>query len=73
MRSLPQGWTVELQGLSESVVFTSPAGSFLLWSPEGWMRGHGTTATPAPGLPQATSMKEARRIGTDFLAALTDS
>lgn len=67
----PAGWSVELQGLSESVVFTNGSRT-LIWCDGQWLRqvrtqDGRTLVAPAPGVRAATSMKDARRAGCEFL------
>lgn len=67
----PTGWSVELLGLIESVAFEND-GRRLMWSDGRWFResrrpdGQWLTM-PAPGVPSADSMNDARRIGCEFL------
>jgi hypothetical protein len=70
MVKLPQGWSVEMLGLIESVKFTrSGQGRVsLLWSDGVWMMGMGQAHVSAPGVPSARTMDEARRVGTAWLA-----
>lgn len=63
----PKPWVIELLGLAEAVTFTHPDGRSLIWTPEGWMVGRGRTARPAPGVPAAATMTEARRVGCEWL------
>ena len=62
----PKGWSIELQGLTESVLFRNDRFE-LLWSDGRWYRQVGTIAVPAPGVGQARTMAEARRAGCEFL------
>lgn len=69
--ALPTGWRCEQLGLIGAVQFTGPAGHSLLWCDGAWTQG--PRGIPAPGVPVAHSVKEARRAGAAFLAALDAS
>ncbi len=72
MARLPKGWTVELQGLAASVIFRGPHGSQLLWTDGEWFVTSGRHAMPAPGVPMARTMREARAVGSAFLMATSE-
>lgn len=66
----PAGWSVELLGMIEAVQFTN-GDRRLLWSDGRWYResrlSTGWTVAPAPGVPSADTMRDARRVGCEFL------
>lgn len=64
---LPQGWSVELLGLIKAVEFSHPERPKLLWCDGEWSAVHGKLAVPAPGVPKARTMAEARKAGTEFI------
>lgn len=76
--SLPTGWSVELGGLTDTVMFTSPSKTFrLLWADGAWYKsgrvGDGRwMSAPATGIAVATSRTQARAIGTKFVARLAE-
>lgn len=65
---LPTGWSVEMLGLAAAVKFTAPSGMVILWCDGRWTMGSGTAHMPARGIPYAATMKEARTIGTAWIA-----
>lgn len=71
--TLPKGWSVELQGLSASVLFTKDRHQ-IMWCDGRWQmivtNERGTHVMEARGIPQASTMKEARRVGTEWLVLL---
>jgi len=62
---LPPGWRVENLGLIEAVQFYSPGGFTLLWCDGKWSAG--PSGASARGVPRASSMAEARRVGTAWI------
>lgn len=57
-------------GLSASVSFRHFDGFTLLWCDGQWFTGRGQFLKTAPGVPRASSMKEARTVGSAFIASL---
>jgi hypothetical protein len=64
---LPAGWQVENLGLIEAVQFTHVYGRVMLWCDDEWRVGSTHGMRPAPGIPAAHSMAEARKVGTAFI------
>lgn len=62
----PASWRVEIQGLTPAVVFTHPDGRQVLWTPEGWWSTSAGVSRPAD-LPSAGTLRDARRVGTEWL------
>jgi hypothetical protein len=74
MTALPPGWSVELLGIANAVTFSHDSGQGLLWCDGRWsMTSASGWKVPAPGVPVAHSVKEARKAGTAFLVALPAS
>lgn len=65
---LPAGWQVENLGLIAAVSFTHVAGRGLLWCDGRWdcIWPNGM-ATRADGVPAASSMAEARKVGAAWI------
>lgn len=63
----PKPWALELLGLGEQVTFTHPDGRVLVWGDGQWWVGRGRTMKLAPGVPDASTMVEARTIGCAWL------
>jgi len=70
---LPAGWSVDLHGLSGAVVFTKGRQS-LMWCDRSWSlitrTERGEHVMRALGVPQALTMKEARQVGTTWIAEM---
>lgn len=66
--ALPAGWSVELLGMIEAVKFTHRDGYGLLWCDGRW-QSHASNgrAMPAPAVPAAQTMTEARRVGAAWI------
>lgn len=67
--SLPPGWSVELQGLSSTVVFRGPGRRAVTWTDGKWFVGNDKIQHPVPGIPTALTMAEARSAGSEFISA----
>lgn len=66
---LPTGWRVEMLGLAEMVQFTNGSRT-LDWCDGVWNMGSRGIRMTARGVPAARTMKEARTVGTAWLAAV---
>ena len=67
-RTAPAGWTIENLGLIAAVRFRAQDGRELLWCDGEWRAGSAGLLRPAPGVPAAASMREARAVGAVFVA-----
>lgn len=67
----PKGWSVELLGLIGAVVFENGHRRLMWsdgrWSIETYTQDGRWLSAPAPGVPSAETMKDARRVGCEFL------
>jgi hypothetical protein len=65
--ALPTNWRVENLGLIAAVRFTARDGRELLWCDGAWRVGSAGRLRPAPGLPPAATMRQARQVGIAFI------
>lgn len=72
MNALPQGWRVENLGLIGAVEFDDHHGHRFTWCDGQWhmstRTGLGWTNGPAVQIPHASTMAEARKVGTAWIA-----
>lgn len=71
-RALPAGWSVEMLGLISAVRFTRKDAPYeLVWCDNEWRMcsngPNGRVSVLARGVPEARSMKEARRVGEAWI------
>lgn len=69
--TLPPGWRVERLGLIGGVEFTHTDGRGLLWCDGHWTVTRNGVTAPAPGIPVARTMAQARTAGAAFLSEST--
>ncbi len=67
---LPVGWRVDLLDSINAVQFISPRGAIVLWHDGRWTVGGRAHDIAVADIPPAASMKQARRVGTAFIAQL---
>lgn len=68
----PPGWRFEQLGIINTVEFTCP-GCKLFWTDGEWFIGARGAYRPAPAVPQAGSLREARDIGCSWLHSLSNA
>lgn len=64
---LPPGVRVEILGLIGAVQFTLSPATQLLWCDGAWSLVGNGRPMPAPGVPVASTIKEARAVGTAWI------